>query len=79
MEWSEQIIAYLAITDYQEFIPLLMAAASSKHVIEKEVMFKGILFDLIKGILFDLVEEIEVTTNNQVKKEADRTNIQTEN
>ena len=28
--WSEEVIAFLAVTDYQELIPLLTAAASSK-------------------------------------------------
>ena len=45
MEWSEEIIAFLAVTDYQEFLPLLAATASSKDVIESEVMFKGVLSD----------------------------------
>ena len=36
LEWSEEVIAYLAVTDYHEFIPLLSAAAAaSKDVIEK--------------------------------------------
>ena len=34
-EWSEEVIAFLAVADYQEFIPLLSAAASSNDVIEK--------------------------------------------
>ena len=41
LEWSEEVIAYLAVTDYHEFIPLLSVAAASKDVIEKDVMFKG--------------------------------------
>ena len=43
LEWSEEVTAYLAVTDYQEFKPLLSAAETSKDVIEKNVMFKGML------------------------------------
>ena len=60
LEWSEKVIAYLAVTDYQKFIPLLSAAAASKDVIEKDVMFKG--------ILSENVETIDSITANQVKK-----------
>ena len=41
LEWSEEVIAYLAVTDYHEFIPLLSAAAASKNVIEKMSCSKG--------------------------------------
>ena len=50
LEWSEEVIAYLAVTDYHEFIPLLSAAAASKDVIEKDVMFKGILSENMETI-----------------------------
>ena len=70
LEWSEEVIAYLAVTDYQEFTPLLSATAS-KDVIEKDVMFKGILSENI--------ETIDRITANQVKKEQDREKAQTEN
>ena len=70
LEWSEEVIAYLAFTDYQEFIPLLSAAAASKDVIEKDVMFKGILSENL--------ETIDKVTANQVKKEQDRAKAQTE-
>ena len=43
MEWSEEIIAFLAISDYQEFIFLLTAAASSEDVIQADVMSTGVL------------------------------------
>ena len=49
LEWPEEVIAYLAVTDYHEFIPLLSAAAAaSKDVIEKDVMFKGILSETLE-------------------------------
>ena len=40
MEWSEEVIVVLAISDYQDHMPMLSAAASSKDVVEKDVMFK---------------------------------------
>ena len=48
-KWSK-IIAYLEITDYHELIPMLSAVASSKDVIEAEVMFKGVLSDRVEDI-----------------------------
>ena len=71
VEWSEEVIAFLAGTDYQEFILLLTAAASSKDVIRADIMFTGILSDTI--------EEIKRKDDDQVKKEADRANAQAEN
>ena len=50
MERSEEAIAFLAVTDYQEFIPLLAAAASSKDVVESGMMLKGVLSDLVEDI-----------------------------
>ena len=46
MEWSEEVIAFLAVTDNQEFIPLVAAAFSSKDVIERNVIFKWYSFRL---------------------------------
>ena len=63
IQWSE-VIAFLAVTDYQEFIPLLATTASSKDVIEPEAMFKGVLSDLIANIK---------------KKESDKLKAQSEN
>ena len=40
MEWSEEVIAFLAVKDDQELISLLTAAASSKDVIEKRMCSK---------------------------------------
>ena len=58
--WSKEVIAFLAVTDYQEFIPLLTAAASSKDVIQADVMFTGVLSDTI--------EELTRKNDDQVKK-----------
>ena len=41
--WSEEVIVPLTVTDYQEFIPLISAAASSKDVIESDIMLSGVL------------------------------------
>ena len=64
LEWSEEVIAYLAVTDYHEFIPLLSAAAASKGVIEKDVMFKRILSETL--------EKIDKITAQKVQKEQDK-------
>ena len=64
LEWSEEVIAYLAVTDYHEFVPLLSAAAASKDVIEKDVMFKGILSENL--------ESIDKVTAQKVQKEHDK-------
>ena len=70
LEWSE-VIAYLAVTDYHEFIPLLSAAAASKDVIEKDVMFKG--------ILSENMETIDKVTAQRVQKEQDKKKAVDEN
>ena len=71
LEWSEEVIAYLAVTDYHEFIPLLSAAAASKDVIEKDVMFKGILSENI--------ENLDKVTAQKLKKEQDKVKTQDAN
>ena len=71
MEQSEEVIAFLAVADYQEFILLLTAAASSKDIIQADVMFVGLVSDII--------EEIKTKTDDQVKKEADRAKAQAGN
>ena len=64
LEWSEEVIAYLAVTDHHEFNPLLSAAAASKDVIKKNVMFRGILSENI--------ENIDKVTAQKVQKEQDK-------
>ena len=71
VEWSEEVIAYLAVTDDHEFIPLLSAAAASKDVIEKDVMFKGILSERL--------ENIDKITAQKVQKEQDKAKAITAN
>ena len=71
LEWSEKVIAYLAVTHYHEFIPLWSAAAASKNVIEKNAMFKG--------ILSENMETIEKITTQKVQKEQDKVKAHNEN
>ena len=71
LEWSEEVIAYLAVTDYHEFIPILSAAAASKEVIEKDVMFKGVLSENI--------ENLDKVTAQKLKKERDKVKAQNAN
>ena len=67
----EEVIVYLAVTDYHEFIPLLSATAASKDVIEKDVTFKGILSENI--------ENLDKVTAQRLKKEQDKVKAQDAN
>ena len=71
IEWSKEVIAFLPVTDYQVFITLLTAAASSKDIIQADVMFTGVLSDTL--------EEIKRKSDEQVKKEPDLAKAQAEN
>ena len=72
LEWSEEVTAYLAVTDYYELIPLLSAAAAaSKDVIEKDVMFKSILSKNI--------ENLDKVTAQKLKQEQDKVKTQDAN
>ena len=65
MEWSDEVIAFLAVTDYQEFILLLTAAASSKDVIQADVMFISVLSDLVQDIKKKEEDKLKVQTVNK--------------
>ena len=68
MEKSEGVISSLAVTGYQKLTPLLMAAASSKDVIEKGVMFKDTLFDILNeissGSQLSLTKRLKISWQN---------------
>ena len=59
VEWSEDLLTYLSITDYQEFTPIFQAVTGHKDVIAKKIF--------IQGVLTETVDEI---TNKELKKEA---------
>ena len=71
LEWSEKVIADLAVADNHEFIPFLSAAAASKDVIEKNVMFNG--------ILSENMENIDKVTAQKFQEEQDKGKAQDAN
>ena len=50
VEWSEEILTFLSVTDYQEFVPILQAITGHKDVITKKVFMEGVLSEIIEEI-----------------------------
>ena len=50
VEWSEEILTFLSVTDYQEFVPILQAVTGHKDVITKKVFIEGVLSEIIEEI-----------------------------
>ena len=50
VEWSEEILTFLSVTDYQEFVPILQAVTGHKDVITKKVFMEGVLSEIIEEI-----------------------------
>ena len=50
VEWSEEILTFLSVTDYQECVPILQAVTGHKDVITKKVFIEGILSEIIEEI-----------------------------
>ena len=50
VEWSEEILTFLSVTDYQEFVPVLQAVTGHKDVITKKVFIEGVLSEIIEEI-----------------------------
>ena len=50
VEWSEEILTFLSVTDYQEFVPILQAVTDHKDVIKKKVFIEGVLSEIIEEI-----------------------------
>ena len=48
VEWSEEILTFLSVTDYQEFVPILQAVTGHKDVITKKVFIEGVLSEIIR-------------------------------
>ena len=61
---SKTTISLSAVIDYQ-FIPLLSAAASSKDIIESDVMFKGVLSALNDDIRKKEAHKLKVRAKNR--------------
>ena len=45
VEWSEELLTYLLVIDYQEFVPILQAVTGHKELITKSVFIKEIVRD----------------------------------
>ena len=50
VEWSEEILTFLSVTDYQEFVPVLQAVIGHNDVITKKVFMEGVLSEIIEEI-----------------------------
>ena len=50
VEWSEEILTFLSVTDYQEFVPVLQAVIGHKDVITKKIFIEGVLSEIIEEI-----------------------------
>ena len=50
VEWSEEILTFLSVTDYQEFVPILQAVTGHKDVITKKVFIEGVLSEIVEEI-----------------------------
>ena len=50
VEWSEEILTFLSVTNYQEFVPILQAVTGHKEVITKKVFIEGVLSEIIEEI-----------------------------
>ena len=52
VEWSEEILTFLSVTDYQEFVPILQAVTGHKDVIAKKIFIEGVLSMVGHGVAF---------------------------
>ena len=50
VEWSEELLTYLSVTDDQEFVPILQAVTGHKNVITNNVFIEGILSEILAQI-----------------------------
>ena len=65
---SGEVIAYLTVTDYHEFVPLLSVSASSKDVMESDTMFRGVLSDLNDDFTCTNKEADKFKAENETKE-----------
>ena len=62
VEWSEEILTFLSVTDYQEFVPILQAVTGHKDVITKKIFIEGVLSELVEEIK-DLKIDLEAVSS----------------
>ena len=71
VEWSEEILTFLSVTDYQEFVPVLQAVIGHKDVITKKIFIEGVLSELIEEINTKNTELEEVTSGARIVDDQD--------
>ena len=71
VEWSEEILTFLSVTDYQEFVPILQAVTGHKDVITKKIFVEGVLSELIEEIKDKNTELEEVTSGARIVADQD--------
>ena len=65
VEWSEELLTYLSVTDYQEFVPILQAVTGHKDVITKNIFIEGVLSEIIEEIKN---KNLEPETINHIRR-----------
>ena len=71
VEWSEEILTFLSVTDYQEFVPVLNAVIGHKDVITKKVFIEGVLSEIVEEIKNKNTELEEITSGAQIVVDPD--------
>ena len=71
VEWSEEVLTFLSVTDYQEFVPILQAVTGHKDVITKKVFIEGVLSEIVEEIKDKNTELEEVTSGVRVVDDQD--------
>ena len=71
VEWSEEILTFLSVTDCQEFVPILQAVTGHKDVITKKVFIEGVLSEIVEEIKEKNTELEEVTSGVRVVDDQD--------
>ena len=71
VEWSEKILTFLSVTDYQELVPILQAVSGHKDVITKKVFIEGILSEIVEEIKEKNTELEEVTSRARIVDDQD--------
>ena len=67
IEWLEELLTYLSVTDYQEFVPILQAVTGHKDVITKKVFVEGVLSEIIEEIKEKKFEIEAITSSAQAE------------
>ena len=47
---QKEILTFLSVTDYQEFVPILQAVTGHKDVITKKIFIEGVLSEILEAI-----------------------------